>query len=365
MEPARSEQFPANVQHQGHQARGDHQHAQPHHDPESPEHHGHRWAVGPRPVFQPPDLTIEAVGENKAGEFGNLDFEPVAFGELIRPGEQAQSGTALGVPDALHGGDLYRLMFKGVQAVHVAEKQLQGGHEDGHDHGHAQHDARVPLMQAAPQVVPADAAHHERRGQVGAGHHMDEPVGKGRIEDHRQPVGGKKRPVGSLAETGRSLHPTVGRENPEGRNQRSHRHDEGCRKMHAFAHAVPAEKHDAQKRGFEEKGRQHLVAQKRPYQIARLVGEDGPVGAKLIGKHHPGDHAHAEGDGEDFDPHAVNLLVQGIPGLEPTPLHDGQPTDQADGERGKRNMIGNGKGKLGAGQEYGIKVGRHKRSSMI
>ncbi len=95
--------------------------------------------------------------------------------------------------------------------------------------------------------------------------------------------------------------------------------------MHPPAYPVPAEKHDAQKGGLQEKGGEHFIAQQRPQHIAHLVGKHGPVGAELVGEHHTGNHPHAEGHGKNLDPHTIDLLVKGVAGFKPAPLHHGQP----------------------------------------
>ncbi len=138
-------------------------------------------------------------------------------------------------------------MLEGVQPVQVAEQQLGRGDKDRHDHGHAEHDPGMLYVQPPPQVVRADACHHECGGHVGGRDHVNEAIGKGGVEDDLEPVGRIEQPVLSDAKPLGRLHPAVGRENPERRDQGAGRHDDGGGKMHFLAHPVPAEKHDAQK----------------------------------------------------------------------------------------------------------------------
>ena len=166
-----------------------------------------------------------------------------------------------GLPDTLHGRHLYRLVGQGVKPVKITQHQLQGGHKDRHDHGHAEHQAGMADIKPAPQIVGPDTAHHEGRGQVRGRDHVHETVGKGGAEDDLEPVGRIEQVVVSHKKSLGCLHPADGREDPEGRNKGADGHDQGCHKMDLGAHPIPAEEHDSQKGGLQEKGGQHLVTQ--------------------------------------------------------------------------------------------------------
>ena len=129
--------------------------------------------------------------------------------------------------------------------------------------------------------------------------------------------------------------------------------------MHPGAHAIPAEQHDPEKGGLQKKSGQNFVAQQRPQDVSAFVGEHGPVGAELKGEHHPGDHAHPEGDGKDLDPHAVDFRIDGVAGFQPAPLEHRQPAGQPDGEGREKDVKGNGERELNACQGERIKVLKH------
>ena len=95
--------------------------------------------------------------EDQAGHLGNFKgvFSGLFF--LVRPTEKYQGRAVPGFPEAFHGGHLGGLMFKGVESVKVTKQQLHGGHENGHDHGHAEHHPGVLNMALPPQVECADA----------------------------------------------------------------------------------------------------------------------------------------------------------------------------------------------------------------
>ena len=120
--------------------------------------------------------------------------------------------------------------------------------------------------------------------------------------------------------------------------------------MHFGADPIPAEQHDAEKRGFEKKSRQHLKAEKRADDIADLVRKDRPIGAELIRHDHTGNDSHAEGYRKYLDPHTINVFVNPVSGLQQPPLDDHQPTGQADRESGKDDVKRYRKGELNTSQ---------------
>jgi len=166
-------------------------------------------------------------------------------------------------------------------------------------------------------VPGADRAHHQGGGEIGAEHGVDQPVGKGRIEDHRQPVDRHELAAGIHRKAGRRVHPAVGRQDPESRDEGADRDRQGGHEVQRAADAVHAEQHDAQEAGLEEEGGQHLVGHHRPDDGACLVGEGRPVGAELIGHDDARDHAHAEGQRKDFQPVLEQVEIDLTPRPQP------------------------------------------------
>ncbi|MND97333.1 hypothetical protein D3C80_896510 [compost metagenome] len=70
--------------------------------------------------------------------------------------------------------------------------------------------------------------------------------------------------------------------------------------MQSRPDAVPTEQHHPKETGFEEEGGQHFIGQQRAGNTAGKLREEAPVGTELIGHYQPGNHAHAEVDGENF-----------------------------------------------------------------
>ena len=182
---------------------------------------------------------------------GNLDgVERLGLG-LVGPAEQDQRrAVAVALEMAFHGHDLDRLVLERVQPVLVARQDLQRRHHGDHAHGHGEHDARAfrgALSGAVAQQMPgADRAHHQRRRQVGGEHGVHDAIGKGRVEDDGEPVGRHELAVCAGGVTDRRLHPAVGRQDPEGRDESADGDGQRGGEVQAAADPVHAEQHDAQ-----------------------------------------------------------------------------------------------------------------------
>ena len=65
-----------------------------------------------------------------------------------------------------------------------------------------------------------DAPTNSAVGEIGRDRHVREAVWEGRIEDHLQPIDGHDTAIDDF-EALRRLHPAIGGENPERRNERA------------------------------------------------------------------------------------------------------------------------------------------------
>lgn len=79
--------------------------------------------------------------------------------------------------------------------------------------------------------------------------------------------------------------------------------------MQATADTVPAKQHYAKEACFKEERCKHFVSQQWAGYAAGKLRKAGPVGAKLIGHHQSGNHAHTEVDGENFRPEMVEVTI--------------------------------------------------------
>src|SRR6202041_3277458 len=109
-------------------------------------------------------------------------------------------------------------------------------------------------------------------------------------------------------------------------------------KVQACTNALPAEQHDAEETGFEEKRRQDLVGEQRSVDRAGDPGEAGPVGAELVGHHDAGDDAHAETDCENLRPEVKEFAINQLARSQPQALEHGEITREPDADRGEDDM---------------------------
>src|SRR3546814_18994929 len=81
-----------------------------------------------------------------------------------------------------------------------------------------------------------------------------------------------------LTVAGRRLHPAVGGENPECREEGAQRDHQGGEEMQPATNLANAEQNHAEKTGIEEKHRNHLEHHKRAETRTRLHGKNRPTG---------------------------------------------------------------------------------------
>ena len=146
-----------------------------------------------------------------------------------------------------------------------------------------------------------------------------------------QPVGREEAAVDDLVAGGR-LHPAVGREDPEGRQQRAERHHQRRDEMRPGRHQLAAEQQHAEEGRFEEEGGQPFIGEERRQHIGRRVGEAAPVGAELERHDDAGHDAHAEGDREYLDPECRDPEIDLPAGEEMQPFQHGDEGRQPDRE---------------------------------
>ena len=251
------------------------------HDAECEERRRDRWPVARRHALEAGKQTIPAMGEEKRGAVRDRHRKAVRFGLLVGPGEQHEIAWLVAVPVRLDRRDLHRLMRKRIEAVLVADEELQRRDDGGETYGHAEHGAAVLQMPAGEDVARPDGEHDERRRQIGRRHHMREAIREARIEDDGEPVERIGDAIAHLV-SDRRLHPAVGRQDPERRERRADRDGDGRQRVQPGRHPVPAEQHHAEKRRLEKEGDQDLVADHRPDDIPEHGREPAPVGAELV-----------------------------------------------------------------------------------
>ena len=309
---------------------GEHQHPHADHDPKGEkDRRDRRMAV--LELVQALDLAVDAVGEDEACQARDRNLVSIRPRRLVGPGKQQQRRAARGLPDAFHRGDLLGLVLERIEAVQVAEEDLQRRCDGRKHEADAQH-ARRRLRGAALEDLPrAQPGQQEGAGQRRCGEHVREAVRKRRVEDDREPA---RRVVfaGYHLEPGRCLHPRVERQDPERRQRGAEGDAKGCEKVDPLADLAVPEQHHAQKPGFEEEGGQHLVAEQRPGDIADLFHIARPVGAELEAHGDAADHAERESQREDLGPEPVGIEPGRGVGREPAPAEKKQQPAQRDAD---------------------------------
>ena len=222
-------------------------------------------AVAARERLEPGKLAVPGVGQDEAAEARDLDREVVDLALHVGPAEQHQRHALAGpvFPVAFDGGDLRRLVLQRVEAVQVADQDLDRRDEQQHPHRHRHHGADRGVVAAAQQMPGARRADDERRREEGGDRHVRQPIRERGVEDHRQPVG-RHDPAVDDGVALRRLHPAVRGQDPGRRDQGSERHHQRREEVQPRADACPAEQHHAEEAGLEEERSQHLVGQQRP-----------------------------------------------------------------------------------------------------
>ena len=273
---------------------------------------------------------------------------------LRRPREQAQRRAALGFPNRLEGGDLLRLVHERVKPVHVAGDDLQRRGDRRDRQADAQHLRRRAAGDTAQELPRRQAAEEKRDRQDRRQQHVDEGVGKRRVEDHREPAGRVIDAVGVDAIAGRRLHPRVEGEDPERAQRRAERDQRRRREMDLLAHLAVAEQHDAEEAGLEEERGQHLVAEERTGDVADLFHVARPVGAELEAHGDAADDAEGEAEREYLGPEAVGVEPALAPGREPADAEEEQDPTEADRDRREEDVESDVGGELHSRHQQGV-----------
>lgn len=113
------------------------------------------------------------------------------------------------------------------------------------------------------------------------------------------------------------MHPGVGRQDPEGTEERSDGDGASGKKMQARADLLHAEQHDAKKTRLQKKGRQHFAENQRAEGVSRLGRQPRSVEPELVLQDQPRRRAHRHGEGKHFQPIAVDVQEDLLPAPQP------------------------------------------------
>ncbi len=160
---------------------------------------------------------------------------------------------ALRIEVAFHRGHLRRLVLKRVDAVQIADHKLKWCNDRGHPHRHREHHTRARIRRIAQQMVGADRADDECRRQIGGSHRVCEAIRKRRVEDNLEKAFRHEPAVCAEDMARRCLHPRIGGQDPERRQQRAARYQTRRHKVQVLADAVQSKQHHAEEARLEER----------------------------------------------------------------------------------------------------------------
>jgi hypothetical protein len=122
---------------------------------------------------------------------------------------------------------------------------------------------------------------------------------------------------------------------------------------------IAVARNDAEEAGLEKERGEHLIGHQRADYRTGLVGEGRPVGAELVGHHHAGHHAHAEGDGEDLQPVIEQIDEDLAAGPQPQRFKHREIAGKPDRERRKHDVERHRERELRPGQHHGVPTFEH------
>ena len=129
-----------------------------------------------------------------------------------------QPRRLLGLPAALDGGELGRLMLRRVLAVQMAEDDLHGDEDGGQAEPHVEHCSCLGPMDRAQQVPGAGRGDAEGGRQIGAQQHVEEADPHDVVGQDDPPTRRREASVDHLVSL-RDLHPGVVGHDPERRQR--------------------------------------------------------------------------------------------------------------------------------------------------
>ena len=291
--------------------------------------------------------------QDQAAEIRDVDRVAIALLRLIGNRKQGQRCGTDTVPAGFDRGDLGGLILKAVEPVAVAEEDLQRDRNRQQPQRHGQHAAGFFDKAAATQIKRGDADHDKAGRDVERDHGMHQAIRKGRVENDLQPVLRKKAAVDDLVPN-RRLHPTIGGEDPEGREQGSCRHHQCRHEMCPARHQPAPEQQHAEKGGFEKKGGEPFIGEQRRQHVGRRVGKAAPIRAELERHDDAGYDTHAERDREDAGPEGRQPEIDVAAGREIERLQQCDIACQPDRERRQQDVERDHPGELQARQEERI-----------
>ena len=259
----------------------------------------------------------------------------------------AEGSTCSALFKSFGGSEFHGLLFGNLHAALVACSHDDEGSQHA-DHGSHFDACHGEVTVAAAQQEPAADAHDEgSAGDPAAGNCVEEFHHCRRRECH----GGEIHHFvahGLRVELHAHgvLHPSVGHENPPGRERGSQSREPGGSEVEAGAHLFPAEEHDGDEGGLHEECHDAFNRQRGTEDVAHEPGVVAPVRAELEFQDETCGDADGEVDAEEFHPKLCALFPELIFLDEIDGFHDAHDEGESQGERDEEPVIAGGQCEL-------------------
>ncbi len=258
--------------------------------------------------------------------------------------------VAAGLLDALHPGELVRLVVGDFARRGVADEELDRGRDAGdrqRDHEAEAVEAVAPPLQHPDRV---DRGDEEAGDHVGGEDHVRDLVAGGGVEEDLQRLGFDHLAGGVEGEALRLVHPGVGGDDGEGAADPGHEHRYPRPEVGPAAEPLPAVDVDREEDRLEEE-EDPLDPEGDPEGGAEAVHEVRPEQAELEAQDGAGDGADGEGDGHRLRPAPRQLHRVLVAALEPDVVGDQDRRRQRHPEAGEDDVEAEGERHLLPGGE--------------
>ena len=185
-----------------------------------------------------------------------------------------------------------------VTGLHGKERTGQSHDGTNLDAGHSQ-----ALLAAAIEIIAAYGYGEQRTDNPCRSDGMTELVDRKRRESHLHERGHLvAHGIRIEGASHGTLHPSIGHENPPGREGCTQSREPGSGQVESRRHLLPAEKHHRHEGRLHEEGDDTLNGKRRTKDIAHKPGIVAPVGSELKFEDDAGGHTHGKIDAEEFLP---------------------------------------------------------------
>ena len=248
---------------------------------------------------------------------------------------------------SLSSSHFHRLVFRHQHTRTVTAEHHDASAQNAH-HGRHTDAGQGKLHVALLDEIPRADAYHEDGSRHPSARHGVEELHDGHRVGHQCPEVHHLMAHGVRIErhAHRVLHPSVGNENPHGRDARSDARHPGGEEVCTLAYLVPSEEHDGEEGRFHEEGQNALDGQRSAEDVAHKPRIVAPVGTELKLEDDARSDAHGKVDGEELHPELGSPFPELVFLNHIQGFHGGHNHGQPQGEGHEDPMVTGGKGEL-------------------